>query len=671
MPDLLPIQSPEKIQTSSYPAHRKRISGAGEMADLVRSHDWARTSLGPIDTWPDALIFSVNIMLSCQFPAVVFWGAEMIQFYNDGYRPLMAEKHPRALGQPARECWKEAWDIIGPQFEATYQNGKTTYREEVLVPVIRNGRLRDIYWTYSYSPIFDSQGQIDGILIVCHDVTDEIFARQKLGESEERLRIALAAADGVGIWDWDVEKDLVFADAGFAQLYGVSSHAATHGISLAQFTRNIHPDDIDRVRAAIDQALKIDCEFSEEYRLLQPDGSIRWVLAVGRCSFGPGGGPIRFPGVTIDITARKATEEALRESQARLDSIYSASLEYIGLLTPEGIILDSNRASLEFANSSYQDLIGTHFADGPWFAYTTGAPDIARESIARAATGERILREVSLTRPSGEILTFDFSLAPVKNANGEVIFLVPEGRDITEVKRTEAALLQSEKLAAVGRLASSIAHEINNPLESVTNLIFLARQNAVSPETQRYLEIADQELRRVAVIANQTLRFHKQSSKPRPISAVDLFSSVLGIYEGKLKNSGVLVETRYSAIQPVVCFEGDVRQILNNLVSNALDAMNTGGRLLLRSREATEWSTGRKGLVLTIADTGCGMSPEVSSQIFEPFFTTKGIGGTGLGLWVSKEVVDRHKGTLCLRSSAREGQSGTVFTLFLPFQPEK
>ncbi len=137
-----------------------------------------------------------------------------------------------------------------------------------------------------------------------------------------------------------------------------------------------------------------------------------------------------------------------------------------------------------------------------------------------------------------------------------------------------------------------------------------------------------------------------------------------------MKNSNIVVEKRYRAVQPLLCFEGDIRQVLNNLVSNALDAMSKGGRLILRSREATEWAAPRKGLILTIADTGCGMSPDVASQIFEPFFTTKGIGGTGLGLWVSKEVVDRHNGTLRLRSSRKEGESGTVFTLFLPFEFE-
>ena len=898
------------------------------MADLVRSHNWASTPLGPIDTWSESLLCSVNLMLSCQFPTVIFWGPEMLQFYNDGFRPLMAERHPHALGQSAPVCWKEAWHIVGPQFEAALFHGQTTYKREILVPVVRNGRLQDVYWTYSYSPIYSSVGDIDGILIVCHDVTEEVNATRQLRESEarasrilasigdavivtdadglitrmnsiaesltgwitndavgrpldlvfqlvnettrqavegpanrikrighiadlanttvlirkdgtetpiddsaspirdddgklsgivivfrsvverrqaekslrlseERLRLALAAADGVGTWDWDVANDRVYADEGFARLYGVTASRIAAGITIAEFTRNIHPDDSGRVELAINDALRTGEEFVSEYRMLQLDGSIRWVLAVGRCSFAQDGAPARFPGVTIDITERKHTEEALRESEARFNSIYNTSLEYIGLLTPEGVVIDCNRASLEFAGNTREEIIGRNFWETPWFHYTPGAPEMVRKTIAGAAAGEFMRQEVALVRPSGETTTFDFSLAPVRDLNGKVIFLVPEGRDITELKqfdkalrsseerlriatetaqlgtwqldlatgrmecsaickvnfgrspsdefhyadlltaihpddlqrvqtatsdavetnslyRTEyrvvwpdgtlhwilasgralqrdaekslhmigvtldvterhqaqEALLQNEKLAAVGRLASSIAHEINNPLESVTNLVYLARRYSKEPHAQRFLDTADQELRRVSVIANQTLRFHKQASNPQAIDSFELFATVLSIYEGKLRNSSITVITRKRAVRSVVCFEGDIRQVLNNLIGNAIDAMPVGGRLYIRSREAIDWATGRKGLVLTIADTGSGMSSQVLHRVFEPFFTTKGIGGTGLGLWVSREIVVRHNGTLRFRSSCKAGRTGTVCTLFLPFEAE-
>jgi PAS domain S-box-containing protein len=767
------------------------------MADLVRAHNWAATPLGPIESWPDALLSSVNLMLSCQFPTVIFWGPQMLQFYNDKYRPLMTDKHPSALGQSARECWEEAWHLIGPQFEAVLALGDTVYKEEILVPVLRNGHLQDIYWTYSYSPIYDPLGAIDGILIVCHDVTEEILGTQKLRESEaratrilasigdavvvtdsdtlithmnavaesltgwtigeakghplreifhiinedtrqaaespadkvkrlgtivslanhtilirkdgtetpiddsgapirddageisgivlvfrsvaerrrsekslqqseERLRLALAAANGVGTWDWDVTNDLVYADAGFARLYGVSPAQAAAGITIAEFTRNIHPDDLDRVQNAITNALHSGEEFSCEYRLLQVDDSIRWVVAVGRATFGPDGKPIRFPGVTLDITERKYTEDALRESEARFSAIYSTSLEYIGIITPAGVILDCNRASLEFAGNTLEDVVGRNFWDTPWFSHTPGAPDMVKQAVAHAATGEFLRQEISLIRPSGDAITFDFSLAPVRDESGKVVFLIPEGRDVTDRKRAESALMQSEKLAAVGRLASSIAHEINNPLESVMNLIYLAQQHAVDRDAQKFLSLADQEIRRVSLIANQTLRFHKQPSNPQAVACSDLFLTVLSIYEGRFRNSKISVEKRERAMQPIICFEGDIRQVLNNLVANAVDAMPSGGRLLLRSREATHWPTNRKGIALTVADTGIGMTQAVLKNIFNPFFTTKGISGTGLGLWVSQEIVTRHKGALSVRTR-REDHSGTVFTLFLPY----
>jgi signal transduction histidine kinase len=262
----------------------------------------------------------------------------------------------------------------------------------------------------------------------------------------------------------------------------------------------------------------------------------------------------------------------------------------------------------------------------------------------------------------------DFVYQPRREADGTISGIIALGVDVTESKRAELALMQTEKLAAVGRLASSIAHEINNPLESVTNLLYLARETAISTQTREYLTLADRELRRVSVIANQTLRFHKQSSRPQSITCEDLIGSAISVYQGRLVNSSVEVERRKRAVHPVLCFEGEIRQVLSNLIINAIDAMHPhGGRLLMRSREGTDWRTERKGLILTVADTGSGMSPDIAPKIFEPFFTTKEIGGTGLGLWVSHEIVQRHGGVLAVRSSQRKGRSGTVFTLFLPF----
>jgi PAS domain S-box-containing protein len=241
-------------------------------------------------------------------------------------------------------------------------------------------------------------------------------------------------------------------------------------------------------------------------------------------------------------------------------------------------------------------------------------------------------------------------------------------RDLTRLKKSEEVLRTAEKLSAVGRLAASIAHEINNPLASVTNLLYLARTSDDLSEVHGFLDTAERELRRVSVISNQTLRFYRQTTSSQDIRCEDLIDGVLSIHQGRLVNSGIEVLKRMRARHLLHCFEGEIRQVLNNLVGNAIDAMlATGGRLLVRSRESTDWHSGKRGITLTIADTGMGMNAQVLEKIFEPFFTTKGIGGTGLGLWVCVDIVKRHRGTLRVRSNQYPGKSGTIFTLFLPF----
>jgi PAS domain S-box-containing protein len=251
---------------------------------------------------------------------------------------------------------------------------------------------------------------------------------------------------------------------------------------------------------------------------------------------------------------------------------------------------------------------------------------------------------------------------------GEPLRMIGINIDIHERRMAEQALLRTEKLAAVGRLAASIAHEINNPLEAVTNLLYLARHAQDRAAEDEFLAAAEEELRRVSVISNQTLRFYRQSTQPKSVNCGELFESVLSIFRGKLTSAQIRVEERQRSSEALTCFDGEIRQVLSNLIGNAIDAMRPGGRLLLRSHSGRNWRTGEQGIVLTVADTGSGISQASLGRMFEPFFTTKGNSGNGLGLWVSHEIVERHRGSLRVRSSQREGHSGTVFALFLPLE---
>lgn len=236
--------------------------------------------------------------------------------------------------------------------------------------------------------------------------------------------------------------------------------------------------------------------------------------------------------------------------------------------------------------------------------------------------------------------------------------------DTTEQRRAEEALRRTEKLAAAGRLAASIAHEINNPLESVTNLLYLIRQERLSPATARFADLAQQEVARVSEIAQQTLRFYRQSTLPAVANIRELLESVITLHLGRIQSVHVDLQRDYPRELSLFCFAGELRQLFANLITNALDAMTPGGgRLLVRAGAVRV--AGVEGIRVTVADTGCGITPEARRHIFEPFFTTKEATGTGLGLWVSEQIIRKHQGRIRIRSRADE-PTGTVFSIFFP-----
>ncbi|CAN5709896.1 hypothetical protein BH10ACI4_BH10ACI4_35960 [soil metagenome] len=520
----LPATNP---RTSPSP-QQNAVLGSGEMAGLIRNFDWSSTPVGPIESWSKELLSILNVMLASPVSALIYWGESFCLFYNDAARPFASDKHPASLGCSARSVWREAWHIIGPEVESVLMSGESVSRNEELVPLEQEGQLKDMYWNYSYSPIFED-GAVRGVLVLCQEVTEAVMAHQNVRVIATKLEQVLeATTDAVVLLDRDWRFTYVNKRG---QEILQSSGDLTGKIAWEAFPAMIYPDS-----------------------------------------------PFVF----------------------------------------------------HYHRAMYEGRQGEFVAEYP-------AP-----------------------------LNLTIQIMVHPSSAGIIIFF----RDITQQKLRESALVRTEKLAAVGRMASSIAHEINNPLEAVTNLLYLARQTEGLPEVHSYLDVADSELRRVGNIVNQTLRFHRQASKPQSVSCVDLFSTVLSMYESRLRNFGIVVEKRKRANKPAEIYEGDIRQVLNNLVGNALDAMPRGGRLLVRSREATDWRSGSKGLVLTVADSGSGMDAETQAHIFEAFFTTKGIGGTGLGLWVSAEIVERHGGRIIIRSSQRKGRSGTVATLFLPFDSQ-
>ena len=297
-----------------------------------------------------------------------------------------------------------------------------------------------------------------------------------------------------------------------------------------------------------------------------------------------------------------------------------------------------------------------------------------RELFDQVAGGEPVVNfplEGALATDPSESRYWSVSYFPVYGQDGDVQGITAASQEITRQRKAEKALIETEKLAAVGRMAATISHEINNPLEAITNLLYLTSLSDDLGQVRSLLKAADIELRRVSAITAQTLRFYRQATSPQAVDTAALVNETLNVYLGRLHNSLIEVSTRLRARHTIRCFDGEIRQVLANLIANALDAMNSSlGRLFIRTREATHWRTGERGILFTIADTGCGIARQTMKRLFEPFFTTKGTIGTGLGLWISKEIIARHRGTLRLRSIQSPAHHGTVFTVFLPFNAE-
>ena len=344
-----------------------------------------------------------------------------------------------------------------------------------------------------------------------------------------------------------------------------------------------------------------------------------------------------------------------------LSSILESAFDAVILVDRSGRVADFNPSAERLFERLRHEIISrpvTALSGGPW------ENDL---NAALLPKQEGHLIHSCVETESG-VESVEISATPVYDRSQNLLATSLIVRDVTARLQSEHALRTNEKLAAVGRLASAIAHEINNPLEAVTNLTYLARQVTENSEAKEYLAQADQELQRMTVITNQTLHFHKRATLPKVISCEELFVSVIGLYRARFTSFHIELRTRWRAKRAISCFEGEIRQVLNNLVGNATDAMQlTGGSLLLRSRQGTNWSSGEAGVIITVADTGSGMSAQTLKKVFDAFLTTKGLGGTGLGLWVSHEIILRHRGTVHVRSSQREGHSGTAFAVFLPF----
>ena len=428
------------------------------------------------------------------------------------------------------------------------------------------------------------------------------------------------------------------------------------------------PSTLPDVLARWRRSIATGQSFEMTFPLRGGDGVFRPFLTRSEPVKDDKGTVVRWFGTCTEVGEELRAVAALRESEQRFRTATEAVSAVLWTNDATGEMQGDQPGWSAFTGQTREQYQGYGWAKAVH-------PEDAQPTIAAwqqvVHVGKLFAFEHRVRRFDGVYRLCSVRALPIRHEDGSVREWVGVHTDITAQRQAEQALRRNDRLAIAGRLAATMAHEISNPLDSIHSLLYLLRHTSLDPEQQALCETMEGEIRRVSDIANDSLKLHRQATAPAAARSEDLVRSVLALFSGRARIAGIEVKCRFSATKQVYGREGELRQVLANLVGNAIDAMTGAGpsRILhLRTRDAVGPS-GEAALLFTLADTGPGIPPDLLSTIFEPFVTTKGDKGTGLGLWISNEIIHNHHGRITVRSSQNPERHGTVFHVILPLHP--
>jgi two-component system, NtrC family, sensor kinase len=365
----------------------------------------------------------------------------------------------------------------------------------------------------------------------------------------------------------------------------------------------------------------------------------------------------------LEERVAERTEE-LRESESQFRSLANSIPQLVWMGNPDGSVFWYNQRWYDYTGTKLEDVSGWEWKNFVHRDYVDQVIGVIEHSLKN---GEPWEDTFPLRGQDSNYRWFLSRALPIRDVNGKIVRWFGTNTDITDRKMAEEALVKSERMAAMGRLAGIIAHEINNPLEAISNAFYLLRDHpSLDEEARYYSKLAEEELARVAHITKQTLSFYRESQQPVAVSLAEVLDNVTELQSRKLQVSGITVEKRVYTRGVVQGYPGELKQVFLNLIANAIQAMPEGGRLRMRLTQSNDRRTGREGVRVSIYDTGTGIQPEHAKRIFEPFFSTKDTKGTGLGLWISRGIVQKYEGSIRFRSMRNGHVHATCFSVFIP-----
>ena len=683
------------------------------MGEHIRSFDWSGTALGPIETWPQSLRTTLSLMLNSRFPMFLYWGPELNCFYNDAFRPSLGKegKHPGSLGKPGREYLSEAWQEMGPVIARVKAGGEATWNEDQMIPLYRNGQMENVYWTYSYSPVFDETGAPGGVLVTCIETTQKVLTLARLEESTDELSFAIEATE-LATFDVNPLTNKLKGNKRLKEWFGLG---ANEEVDLQTAVNVIAEKDKPWVAAAIQRAYEYSSGggYNIEYTILNPlTNQERYVRAKGRVWFNEHKEACRFNGTLQDITREVQVRKRMEESESRFRSMIEQVPVAIGLTWgKDHVFQDINPSMLRIMHKEHKDdAIGRKLIEVMPELKDQVMMKILQDVLetGRPYIGSEIPAQVNV-QGKLELGYYNLSYTPLLE-EGMVTGIIHAAVDVTEhvlarkkveeseqqVQRfaqelaaanedlrtsSDQVLKTNEMLSRTNKQLSHIngdmdnfiytaSHDLRTPISNIEGLMYAILED-LSVESKedpviKYLfgsmASSIERFKRTVDDLTEITKLQREEASNED-TRVDLFHVIKEVQldlSSQIKQVEAQLDVNLRACEPVSLSPKNVRSIIYNLMSNALKYHAPSRPLFIQIRCHQQGNY----QVLSVQDNGLGMNLTDESKVFGMFKRLHNhVEGSGIGLYIVKKILENAGGRIEVESKVGVGSIFRVYFL--------